>query len=143
MKKFFLLLVAAISLSACINEDGIEIKLPSSIAIQWLSDDAEGTGEVTLWDFTSNPGCVSFVVFHSLEDLKTIPQYNSLKQYIFDVVCRKKGDIYTISVADEYGSKYYFTDVTSKSAIATRADNGFQWQLYPCPVKVSANPVDY
>ena len=145
MKKILAIAAAVLALCSCINEDGIVIKLPDEIAKQWTSEVYDDDGEVSeilLWDFVSNEGAVSFVYFDSLESLKTFPQYRSYKDYIFDVQCRKKGDIYTITISDGDNSKYYFADVKGTTCTVTGED-GYQWHLTWCPVTVSAIPVDY
>ena len=143
MKKILCILAAAVALSACINEDGISIKMPAALARQWMSQDSyEDESWITIWDFASRSGKVTFVTFSTLDDLDTFPQYYAYDEYFFDVECRKKGDIYTITLNDAENSKYYFTDLTSSSVTVT-AEDGYQWTLTPSPRKVSAVPVDY
>ncbi len=143
MKRIFLLSALAVLLSSCINEDGLEIKLPATLARQWISvsDDPEDEYPVLLWDFLSFENSLTFVYFHSVDDMKLFPQYYSRSSNVFPLTCRKKGDIYTVTIADEDNTKYYFTEVTSQSAIVTDSE-GYQWHLERCPVKVSAVPVD-
>lgn len=143
MRKFFYLIAAALVLSSCLNEDGMLSQFPPSLAIQWLCEESnEEESWITLWDFASRKGYVTFVYFDSLESMKTFPQYYAEDKYFFAYKCYRRGDIYTLTLDDADNSKYYFSDITSKSMIAT-AEDGYQWTLQPCPLKISAIAIDY
>ena len=143
MKKILFALAAVLVLSSCINEDGIYVNMPSSLKRQWMVEDTDGTDTwITVWDFTSRPGYVTFVYFDTILDMDTFPQYYAYDKYFYGYKCRKKGDIYTVILSDEENTKYYFTDITSNSVLVTMED-GDQWNLVPCQRKITAVPVDY
>ena len=143
MKKILFVFAAVLVLSSCINEDGIYVNMPSSLMKQWMTEDTDGEDTwITILDFTSRPGHLSFVYFDSMLDLDTFPQYYAYDEYSYGYKCRKKGEIYTILLSDEESTKYYFTDITSTSVIVT-TQSGEQWNFTPCHRKITAVPVDY
>ncbi len=146
MKRLLLLIPVLVLLASCINEDGIMVPLPDSINRQWICDyydETDGETEIMLWDFRVKKGCITFVYFHSEEDMVMFPQYYNYQEYIYEYDCRLKDGIYTVTLLnDEDGNRFYFADITSESAIVTSAA-GDQWVLRPSPVYVSAIPIDY
>ncbi len=145
MKRFLLLIAAAILLQACFNEDGMSVKLPDSMAIQWLGEDRLPDGTIyqyQVWDFLSNKDRLSIVRFYSMDDAKTIPTYNLPQKHIYSYDCRLKNGIYTLTINDDNNTRVYLSDVKSNSMILT-FDDGFTMNMTPLPFKLTAVPVDY
>ena len=145
MKKYLLIIAVAVLFSSCLNEDGWQVKLPDSMAIQWLGEDHLPDGTLwnyQVWDFSSNKDRLSILYYKSLDDVQIIPNVNISSKYIFSYDCRYKDGIYTITINDEDKTRVFLSDVTDKSMILTFED-GFSMNMIPMPFKIILVPVDY
>lgn len=145
MKRILLVIAALVMFQACINEDGVAIKLPDSMARQWLGEDLFPDGTVyryQVWDFESNKDRLSIVYFLSIEDAKMFPSYTIRKEYIYSYECRYQKGVYTLTIDDENKTRVYLSDVKNDSMILTFED-GFTMNMTRLPFTLTAVPVDY